>query len=182
VAAGLYKSLPQQNVMLSLSVSIQFCTDSNSAFFPQYKEQYVSAKKKEEALPLKSVKFCSFFGHTPFHSRQKRPFAVLLESTGYTYIQHASVSHAKHTRAPSGKEYLKHLTAKIFSIALMKSGKMHTRGGAEGAGASRMQNCPAGYSTAGFDVSWEIALLCNMNKTVDSRGSEERRTRNGKGW
>ena len=47
---------------------------------------------------------------------------------------------------------------------------MHTRGGAEGAGVSRMQNCPAGYSTAGFDVSWEIALLCNMNKTVDSRG------------
>jgi hypothetical protein len=32
-----------------------------------------------------------------------------------------------------------------------------------------MQNC-LGYSTAGFDVSWEIALLCKMNKTVDSGG------------
>lgn len=25
-------------------------------------------------------------------------------------------------------------------------------------------------TSAGFDVSWEIALLCKMNKTVDNRG------------
>jgi hypothetical protein len=96
-ATGLYKSLPQQNVMLSPSVSIQFCTDSNSAFFPQYK---VERKRQEErgSTSLQKRQILLFFGHTPFHSRQKRLFAVVLESI--------SVSHMRRKiyRAPSGME------------------------------------------------------------------------------
>jgi hypothetical protein len=124
-ATGLYKSLPQQNVMLSPSVSIQFCTDSNPAFFPQYK---VVRKRQEErgSTSLQKRQILLFFWPHTLSLTAKKLFAVVLESI--------SVSHMRRKiyRAPSGKEYLKHSTAKIFSIALMKSGKMHTRGGAEG--------------------------------------------------